>query len=156
MTNLPLIFGVIFFAAGVVILVFGIIQVRKAQTAKTWPTTPGVILSSGLNEHTEYDSEDHMSHSTYEPYVLYHYTIMGQQYEGNHIAIGNASYDYRTASRKISLYPQGTNVTVHYNPDNLSEAVLEPKSAGAVILFLIGILFTVIGVVVPVVALTAK
>jgi hypothetical protein len=156
MNNLPFVFGGIFFVIGAAVLAFGIIQIRKAQTAKTWPTTPGVILSSGLNEQSNYDSEDHTSHTTYEPYVLYRFTLMGQEYQGNHLAIGNASYDYRTASKKIAPYPQGTNVTVHYNPEDPSEAVLEPKSAGALLLFLIGILFAVIGLVVAVVSFTAK
>lgn len=150
------IFGLIFVVVGLVLLLVSISQRKKAKAAEAWPTVPGVVLSSGLQENHHYDSSDHRTEINYEPVVQYQYSLMGQNYTGTHISFGNMSYDYRTASKKIAPYPQGTPVTVHYDPNNPTNAVLETKAAGGVMLLIMGILFMVIGIVVAVVMASAK
>lgn len=148
--NFMIIFGLIFFAVGAAMLVIAIIQGNKAKAAEAWPTIPGVVLSSGLQEHRHYDSEDQSTSINYEPQVIYQYSIMGQNYQSNHIAFGSMQYDYNTAFKKIQPYPQGAPVTVHYNPTDPSNAVLETKSAGGVLLYILGGIFILIGIGVPI------
>jgi hypothetical protein len=140
----------IFAFVGLILLLVAINQMNKARAAEAWPTVPGVVLSSGLEEHRSYDASDHSTNITYEPGVQYQYNLMGQTLTGTHIAFGSASFDYNTASRKIAPYPQGAQVTVHYdpaNPANPANAVLETKAAGGVILLILGIVFMAISVV---------
>ena len=145
---MAILFGVIFLGAGLTLLLVSSSQRKKAQAAESWPTAPGVILSSTLQQHQSFDSEDQQTTINYEPQVQYQYSVMGQIFTGNSIAFGKMSYDYRTASRKIAAYPQGAAVTVHFNPDLPSQAVLEAKAAGGVLLLVLAILFVVIGAVV--------
>ena len=145
--GLMIIVGVVFLIIGLVLLVVGISQGKKAKDAEAWPTTQGVMLSSGLKENRHYDSETHRTSVTYEPQVQYQYSIMGQTYQGDHLAFGKASYNYNTAAKKIAPYAQGANVVVHYDPADPSKAVLETKAAGGVLLIVMGAVFSVLGLI---------
>lgn len=153
--GLAIVFGVVFFGIGLALLLVGISSRKKAKAAEAWPTAPGIIQNSGLQENRHYDSEDHHTEINYEPQVQYQYSVMGQTYNGDHLAFGKASYDFRTASKKIAPYPQGAAVTVHYDPANPTNAVLETKAAGGVVLLIIGVLFMAIGFVVAMVGVFA-
>jgi Protein of unknown function (DUF3592) len=146
--NNPVVFGAIFLVIGLILLVIGILQRNQAQEAQSWPITSGVIIGSGLLEHKHFDAEDHHTEITYEPQVQYQFSVNGQAFAGNRIAFGTVSYPYQTAANKIASYPQGTSVTVHYDPDDPNQSVLEPKAAGGVILLIMGILFIIVGLVV--------
>jgi hypothetical protein len=146
---LIIVFTIVFVLIGAALFAFGIAQRNKAKAAQAWPTAPGVILASGLDQHTSYDS-DRGSSTTYAPQVQYQYDVMGSTYTGNQLAFGNASYDYRTASKRIAPYPQGAQVTVHYDPANPANAVLETKASGSVILLVLGVIFAGIGLVIGV------
>ncbi len=143
--NIVILVGVVFLLIGLVLLVVGISQGRKAKAAEAWPTVPGTILSSGLQEKRHYDSDTHRTSVTYEPQVQYEYSLMGTVYQGSSLSFGKASYNYSTANKKIAPYPQGASVTVHYDPADPSKAVLETKSAGGTFLIIMGVFFMAIG-----------
>lgn len=137
--------GIVFIVIGLVLLLVGIGQKKKAKAAEEWPTVQGMIMSSGLQEKRHYDSDTHRTSVTYEPQVQYEYSLMGTSYQGNSLSFGKASYNYNTATKKIAPYPQGASVTVHYDPADPSKAVLETKSAGGTFLIIMGIFFLAIG-----------
>ncbi len=143
---LKFVFSAVFLLAGLGCIIVNLVQRKRAKEAETWPIVPGVVISSGLQEKRSYDSDSGTSIS-YEPVVQYKYSIMGQEFTGDHISFGNAAYDYRTASRKIAPYPQDTQVSVHYDPDNPLNAVLETKVAGSVVFLIVGIVFMLIGII---------
>ena len=154
--GLIIVFGVVFFGIGLGLFLLAVNQGKKARAAEAWPTAAGVILSSGLEENRSYDQEEQRTEITYEPCVQYQYSLMGQLYQGNSLSFGKASYDFRTASKKIAAYPQGAQVVVHYDPADPNKAVLETKSAGGIILYLLGSLFMLIGLAIPIGQLLAK
>jgi len=151
--GIMIVVGVVFLAVGLALLLVGINQGKKAKAAEAWPTVPGVMLSSGLKENRSYDSETHRTSVTYEPQVQYQYSLMGQTYQGDHLAFGKAGYGYNTASKKIAPYAQGANVVVHYDPADPSKAVLETKAAGGVLMIVIGAIFLVIGLIIAILGL---
>jgi hypothetical protein len=133
-------------AGGIIFIIIGIAQKRKAQkAAETWLAVPGVILSSGVNEHHSRNSKGHTT-TTYRPYVSYQYEVMGQPYTGNQIGFGTAGYGHGKAMSIIAAYPQGAPVTVHYDPADPAKAVLETKDVGGGSFVIIGIIFLVVGV----------
>lgn len=146
--NFKILFGLIFLVIGAALLLAAINQRKKAKAAQAWPTTAGVVLTSGLHEYQHYDSEDEHMDVNYEPQVIYQYSALGKSYQGNHISIGNISYDYGTASRIIAEYPQGSAVTVHYDPADPSSSVLETRAAGGILSFILGFVFLLIGLAV--------
>jgi hypothetical protein len=139
---IPVIFGLL----GIGLIILAIVQRYKAKAAEAWPTVPGVILSSGLSRHDSYDADTGTS-TSFKPEVQYQYSVMGQNFVGDQISFGNVSYSYNIAAKKIAPYPQGTQVLVHYNPSDPSKAVLETKSAGGVVLIIVGAVFIVIAIV---------
>jgi hypothetical protein len=142
---LKAIFSAVFLIAGLACVIANLVQRKRANEAKTWPTVAGVVTSSGLQEQRSYDSESGTSIS-YKPVVTYTYTLMGQTFTGEQLSFGNMNYDRGTAAKKIAPYPQGAQVLVHYDPDNPLNAVLETKAAGSILFLIIGILFMFIGV----------
>jgi hypothetical protein len=140
--------GIIFFSIGAALANFGFAQRKKTKTAEAWPIVNGVIESSRLIPGAPNKRGDGYTYSDnyYTPAVEYTYEISGQTYRGSHINAGkNMSYDRSTAQGIVILYHPGTAVTVHYNPADPSQAVLETKSRGGKAFLFFGAVFAVLG-----------
>jgi len=97
---------------------------RKAAKASEWPSTTGTVKTSMLEARS--DSEG----GTFNyPVVVYTYKVMGQEYEGRRVAPG-VQWGGTGAERVVARYPAGSQVTVSYDPEKPSDALLETKSPG--------------------------
>ncbi len=129
------------------IVYLGYLSYVKSQASKSWPTTQGSVVSSEVTAHRSRSKKGH-HRTTYGANVRYEYTVNGVQYSSDKISFG----EYRTHSRgpaqaTVDRYPPGAEVVVYYNPDQPEEAVLEPgKMGGIMILFIVGGMFGVVGV----------
>ena len=94
---------------------------KDASAAKKWPTTVGTVLMSTLESRLTNNSR----HAQY-PVVFYSYQAGGRSYEGNRIAPG-PEVGGTGAPKRLAAYQTGSQVTVYYNPNNPSYAVLETK-----------------------------
>src|SRR5690349_15269896 len=122
--------GIIIFALFILNTVFLAIiyfTQRKVKAVSGWPDTSGTVVASQIEWRS--DSEG----STQYPAVLYSYTVMGQSYSSTRIAPG-VEMGGSGAGKVVARYPVNSQVTVYYNPQNPSDAVLE-KKAGSQILF---------------------
>jgi len=140
-----LVLGVIFGVLGAIFLIVGIRSRNKAKASLQWPVAQGVVLSSTVIEHQDYDEDDHRTSISYEPVVQYRYSVGGQDFSGNKLAFGANRFDSGRAQGMANQYPAGATVNVHYNPNNPGEAVIETKAAGGTLFLIIGIVFLVIG-----------
>jgi hypothetical protein len=143
---IPVILGVVFGLLGLIFLIIALVSRKKAQTSQSWPTTPGTVLSSSIEEHTEFDSENQSNSINFQPVVQYRYKVMGQEYIGSKIAFGANRFDHARAQSISSRYVPNAAVTVHYNPQNPQDAILETQAAGSKVFLWIGIVFLVIAV----------
>jgi Protein of unknown function (DUF3592) len=137
--------GFIFALVGVILLAFAIASRRKALRAKNWPVTQGVILSSEVREHQNIDAADEQSSTSYEPIVQYSYTINDVPYKASRIAYGANQFDRSTAQARVNLYLPGSPVSVHYNPVDPQETVLDPEANGSQAFLIIGMVFAALG-----------
>jgi hypothetical protein len=137
--------GLVFGGIGIILVISALVSRKRAQAAQNWPTTMGQVLSAEIQEHRSYDRNDHHTRLSYEPVVQYSYAVGGQAYSGNRIGFGANSFDQRTAQTKIASYAPGAGITVHYNPENPSKAVLETNASGSNIFLIVGIIFAIIG-----------
>jgi|AMWB02.1.fsa_nt_gi hypothetical protein len=132
-----LILGILCIVAGALIILFGLLQARKASTAKArWAEAHGQILESHLQSQRSRSSSG-ISSTTYSPEVTYEYEVDGQTYTGNRLGFGSGSFSEKKAKAKIAPYPAGAAVTVHYDPAEPSNAVLETvatNKGGALVL----------------------
>lgn len=119
----PIVYGV-FIVFGLILVIVSIRSKKKAKAAQAWPTMPGVILSSHVEEHVSRDSDGDRN-TTYKPVAAYQYTIMGLVYTGSRIAFGANTFSRKKGESIIALYPVNQPVMVHYNPDKPMDAALE-------------------------------
>jgi hypothetical protein len=146
----------IFIVLGVALFVLGQFQRRKAMRVESWPTTPGVILSSELHERSSTD-EDGSTSVSYQPVIEFSYRIMGLEYTSSQYRMGSrgTSYHRKKAESITNHYPVGQQVDVRYDPEKPTEAVLELGSASAPILMIIGGAFAILGIIMLVVFLAS-
>ncbi len=137
---------IVFIVLGLILVIFSFRAKKKAKAAQEWPTIPGVILSSRVDEHVSRDSDGDRN-TTYKPVVAYQYAIMGQEYTGSRISFGANTFSRRKCEEIIAGYPVGQPVNVHYNPDKPQDAVLETVEKGGTVSLVIGIVFLGIGLV---------
>jgi hypothetical protein len=106
----------------------------KAQQVKLWRETSGRILEVTVKEILV------KRRKRYQAIVRYEYRVNDQLYISNRLFLGNA---WRISSRsfaeqRLLRYQPGTTVTVHYNPRQPKEAVLETTIDRALIWTLAG------------------
>jgi hypothetical protein len=138
-----------------IILVFGGVGVyalyqanrgrKEADESQGWASTIGTIVESRLGQSTNYSGD--APTVSYSPVVEYTYSVLGQAYTGERITFGMTEASSRSARAKevLNRYPAGEQVTVHYDPNNPSEAVLERRAGGGAAGWIIGIIFLVAG-----------
>jgi hypothetical protein len=119
----------------------------KIQSAQNWPTAPGVILSSVVQEDENRNAVGKIAVS-FIPVVTYEYTLHDKTYQCERVTFGAPGYDYINATNVVQHYPKGAQVTVYVNPDNPAEGVLSPKTATGIFSMIPGIFFIVLGVIV--------
>jgi len=109
----------------VAIALVSILKHRDAE--RRFRSTTGTVLASKVRKHPG-DSD---SGPTYEPLVKYRYTVDGKTYTSMRYAYGmGSSSDTGYARSVVADYPKGKEVTVYYDPDKPSEAVLHLKVHG--------------------------
>lgn len=144
---IPAILGIVFAGIAVLLFIVALISRKKAQASQAWPTAPGAIVSSSIQEHQQYDADDQSTSTSYEPVIQYRYTIMGQEYLGSRVAFGASSFGRSQAEAIVNRYRPNQAVSVHYDPQEPSESVLETKAAGANIFLIVAVVFLVIGII---------
>jgi hypothetical protein len=138
---------IILLAIGVVLLVVFGRNVIRGRESQNWPTVPGTVLYTGMETYQSTD-DDGSTTTTYGATIQYNYAVAGQSYEGNRRTFS----EVRTSSRRraeqiLQKYPQGSAISVHYDPDNPAESVLETGvSWGAYALLAFAAIMTIAGV----------
>lgn len=96
---------------------------RTAHATTRWPSTKGVIVISEVKAPPRRSSSSSKANRTHVPRVSYRYTVNGREYVDNRPTIGHVKG--KGASEKfVARFPVGARVTVYYNPDDPSRAVL--------------------------------
>jgi hypothetical protein len=105
---------------------------RSAKAAASWPSVPGKIVKSEVEEYQERDDDDGRTtwHTAYRPAVEYAYAVNGREHRGNQINYAmTVSAGQGYAEKVAAKYPVGSEVDVHYDPKNPSTSAL--RTAGA-------------------------
>jgi len=126
---------------------FSAFNIIKGFETESWSQTSATILSSEIGYSTSH-SRHGGSSTTYGAKITYQYSVNGVSYTSNTISYGYAySSDHDAASQLVDNYPVGKIVTIYYNPDNPSEAVLiSGIDSSTWIFFSFGLFFSIIGI----------
>jgi hypothetical protein len=113
---------------GLALMLNGWERIANARTSAPWPTVRGVIV--GADVYPLHTSEGRR----WRPVITYQYLAHGRELTGTRLSLQEpaSGYDERTARQIVARYRLQTAVTVYYNPQRFTEAVLEqsvPRSA---------------------------
>lgn len=150
MQNIFMFLGVILALLGLVLLILGQQQRKRAEAVISWPETAGEVLRSEIREQEMTGGEDESAPTTmYEPVVEYRYTVDGQEYISRQYRLGTTGVlvGLGQAQKILSRYPSNSTATVHYNPLQPDQAVLEPGSASSGVLAAAGGIFLAVGLI---------
>lgn len=101
----------------------------KVRRASSWSQAPGRIIRSQMAVRRPPEGNE-IGTVVNVPAVTYSFSVGGVTYQGTRVSLGDISGRY--AQEALARYPAGRNVTVHYDPADPSDSVLEreaPKGA---------------------------
>ena len=107
-------FPIVFSLAGVGLLVFGSQNLSSGYSSKDWKTTQGVVVESRLVD----NGRSKTGGRNNKPVIEYSYDVERVSYTSDRILFGIASDEW------VEKYPEGTAVTVAYNPLQPSQSTL--------------------------------
>lgn len=121
-------------AFGLFCVAAGIWNRLHPRTIAAWVRTSGTIVTSETETYTDSSASTSRSgRKMYNAVIEFSYQVDGQEYRGTkgatdtvNITIGNAK---AKAQEEVARYPVGMKVDVYYNPENPTQASLEPREA---------------------------
>ena len=133
-----LFFG-LFFAMGMLFVVFILGEGLKQVAPWRWVETPCTILSSTVDE-TDDDEKP------YRPFVRYRFEVDGRSYEGNQLSRSSgATASYDRARDLARRYRPGATATCRVDPDHPALSVLERTMPWIFLVVLFPMIFVAIG-----------
>jgi hypothetical protein len=145
--------NVIMVLAGFWAIGAGLRQIRRASRTRRWVTTEGVIQSSTVarrdpppRDPNEDEDDSFRPLPLYRPELRYTYRVGDQSFTGSRVDVQEVEVSSEERVRKIvDRYARGAKVTVHYDPSNPSQSVLEPGAhATTWVLPTIGVTFLIV------------
>lgn len=135
------------FLSGAALTTFGVVFLKAAQVSRGWPSVPGVVNDIEASRYHS-GSTGSTSTRTYVYQISYQYAVEGQPYTGDRYSLGEGStasrqYDTAGAARQAgtAAHPPGSPITVYYDPQVPSSAVLKPgANVGSYVPLILGLL----------------
>ncbi len=118
-------FGILFgLTLGAIATVFVFRDRRRAQAARAWPSTPGRIVESRVDEKRLPGDRPNVRFAAH---IRYEYAVGGHCYRSERIAFRPSFWALapQGPAAKVSRYPVNSEVTVYFHPRRPEDAVLE-------------------------------
>lgn len=113
--------GWLLIGGGVFAVLVALVSWMRVRASRGWPSVGGRITESTLDVETRAGKSD-----TYMPRIRYEYAVKGESYESSQLNFwGSMGGSRSVAERTTARYPAGAPVTVYYNPETPSDAVLD-------------------------------
>ena len=103
------------------------LSIVASMRAETFPTTTGTVTHSEVTRHSDSDGAD-----TYGVDIRYTFNVNGQTFVGDtYRYLAGSSSDSDWAHEAVAAHPVGATVTVHYDPVDPRNAVLQTGVDGS-------------------------
>ena len=139
--------GKITLIVGIGLLAWSGYTYTKASASQSWPSTQGQVVTSEVKKTTH--TSQNGTKWVFKPILKYEYSVDNLDFTGNRIRFTSFEINHEKehkAKREISAYPVGKKVSVFYNPNNPTDAVLVVGVGSRVYMgFGLGILLLAIG-----------
>ena len=116
-------FGGVFILGGLAFLVGTGWFALQVEASRTWPQVPAQVVSSELGFRVDSDNDRFV-----DPNVTFRYDIDGKTYTGDRVSFGSG--DAAWSQGRVNAYPVGRVIDVRVNPDDPTDAVIEPGGRG--------------------------
>lgn len=137
MPNAYAIIIILFVLGGLATATWGWLILAKARQRRNWPCVEGKIVSAERAS----DSDDLM------PKIVFSYRVASDSFQHElEFPAGTAPSPELTASY-LNKYRAGATVKVYYDPAAPGIATLEPSVAGDWLIFVLGLIATLAGVI---------
>ena len=134
-----MVFSLIAFLLGALLLWQGWRSRQKVQASMSWPYVQGRVIAASVRQVVQRGDAETRDTTNYVPFVQYEYQVGDKTYQGNRLAFKEPSYSsHKKAFKLVAAYPAGTPVGVFHDPANPQDAVLERKAHGNSIPFVVG------------------
>ena len=114
-------------AAGVIFggfSIWGVTQLYESVRGYSWPHVNGTVISSAArSERMNSGKGEWISHW---PEVRYEYVLGNRRIVGDRIRFIVRGMNEEQTRQVVSAYPPGKSVTVYFDPNDATSAVLEP------------------------------
>ncbi|MCK5529530.1 MAG: DUF3592 domain-containing protein, partial [Kiritimatiellae bacterium] len=142
----------IFIIIGLVVTNFTFVKpFRLQQAAKTWVEVDAVVLDSKVRSHSSDDG------TTYSVYIAYKYRCNEQTYHGDRYKFtSGSSSGHGGKASVVRKYPKGKKFKLYIDPDDVRKSVVKRNAGNALYLGLLPLIFTLVGGIILIVALSGK
>jgi len=124
--------GVLLLLLGALLIGVGLFALQRRGASRGWPQAAAAIEVSEVRPETFSETE------MYKLVIRYRYGAPGGTFTSNHLATTGRLYRKPAAAQKIvDRYPVGSSVMARYNPDDPSEAMIEPEGASGGLMFIL-------------------
>ena len=133
-------FALVLGGLGVYLIIHSQRSKQKAAMSQTWPMVKGLITETNIS------TQEHNETLRFVPVVRYTYEVDGLTYESRQITFGSGVEfgSRQKAADYLAAYPLDAEVSVYYNPEKPSEAVLQQAAKKTTVGLVIGIGLVVI------------
>jgi ribosomal protein L21E len=131
--------AVAFGAFGTVVALFALALHRQASLAKKWPVVSGTIKLSDIEQYrATLNDGSSRAQTMYQRRVSYTYQYNNLTYTNTHATLASsvASTSSWLVRKSTTNYKNGATVKVWVNPDNPSQATLDPRARFVGVLWL--------------------
>jgi len=117
--------GIAVGVVGLGLMAAALVQFRRAMRASRWPTVPGRIVSARLEDGPLMGRP--IPVASHRAIVTYSYEVAGAERVSNRVFFDDQLFRTGDDARdRVRKYEPGSAVQVYYDPQNPSNAVLEP------------------------------
>jgi hypothetical protein len=142
--------GVAFFLlGGVMVLAILWVSRRQAAEASGWPQIAGHVVSSTVEHYRQRvgDARTGSLATFYEAVVEYAYSVNGREYHSTRLNFGaKVAGSQQLAEAQAARYSEGSQVMVHYDPKNPTNAVVEIEVAHGVLMVVVALAFFAVAI----------
>ncbi len=130
-------------AAGIFMMIYFCLFIDAARESAHWPVVEGRLISGRVASYgnstigSRYGRYAYGTSTSYGLVVKYAYSIDGKDYIGRKFSHELKSRDREYWEEKARHYIAGAQVSVHYNPDDHSDAVIETGKYGLYYIFIV-------------------
>lgn len=126
--------------------ILGIVEILKdRRKICSWHSAPGTVTGSRVVGYSYRAGSKGRTVTNYEPFVYYEYQVGETTYRSNRLNFSSSYFNQARARKIAESYPNGTPVTVYYDPADPYDAVLDRRSTRGAAYLIIGIVLLVLG-----------